>query len=65
MSEFFKCFLPLVIIFQAYLIYKHWPEDKKLTTKCPGCDHNINYHDDDAMICIECGGRNRRIKEMP
>ena len=28
---------------------------------CFDCLHPINPHDDDACVCINCGGRNRRL----
>lgn len=30
------------------------------TVSCPNCEHLIIKDDDDAMVCIHCGGRNRR-----
>lgn len=27
---------------------------------CPDCGNNIVAEDDDARVCIQCGGRNRR-----
>ena len=39
----------------------HDPEQYKEYEWCRDCDHCIVKSDDDAYICIECGGRNRRI----
>lgn len=30
---------------------------------CPDCEHEIIVEDDEACVCIECGGRNRRMFE--
>jgi len=37
-----------------------WP--KHLKDRCAQCQKRIVGKDDDAMVCIQCGGRNRRIK---
>lgn len=29
--------------------------------RCYQCDREIIEQDDDALVCIECGGRNRRV----
>jgi hypothetical protein len=34
-----------------------------LHTRCLDCRHLIHRDDDDALVCVECGGRNRRIED--
>lgn len=39
----------------------HDPEEYRRYEWCKKCDHCIVKADDDAYVCIECGGRNRRL----
>lgn len=32
--------------------------------RCGGCERDM-HRDDEAAVCIECGGRNRRIDPRP
>lgn len=34
---------------------------KGVVVHCHDCGHEIYKYDDDAWVCIECGGRNRRV----
>jgi len=57
----------LLAIFSLLLLLVAWwmqeLRNKYLETalRCYQCGHPINGNDDDARICINCGGRNRRI----
>ena len=34
--------------------------DQRITAKCADCKKPIIRHDDEALVCINCGGRNRQ-----
>ena len=36
---------------------EHYP----MVGRCADCKKDIYLHDDDAGVCIHCGGRNRRV----
>lgn len=38
-------------------------DDELSTADCWSCNKQIYRDDDDASICIDCGGRNRRVSE--
>lgn len=40
---------------------EHYPPD--IQVFCYDCHKPIRAEDDDAMVCVKCGGRNRRKED--
>ena len=57
-----KCGTPIYDSAQGYVTgCEHYPADIEVA-KCCDCEKDIIKTDDDAMLCIQCGGKNRRVK---
>ena len=56
------CGTPIIDSAQGYATgCDHYPADFRLE-HCPDCGKDIVADDDDACVCIQCGGRNRRVR---
>ena len=58
------CGTPIIDSAQGYATgCDHYPADFRLE-HCPDCGKDIVADDDDACVCIQCGGRNRRVRYL-